>query len=90
MMPGLWVVPTWQVSEPVYYETAEACKLARIFHELPAATADMSVLPGVFGYSFDRLRTGSPCDVLFKYASDPIPCGCPVAHPSPRSRDTNS
>ena len=24
--------------------------LARIFHELPAATADMSVLPGVLGY----------------------------------------
>jgi hypothetical protein len=37
------------------------------------ATADMTVLPGVLGCSFDRLRTGSPCDVLFKYASDPIP-----------------
>ena len=32
------------------------------------ATADMTVLPGVLGCSFDRLRTGSPCDVLFKYA----------------------
>ena len=34
------------------------------------------------------LRAGSlassgigPCDVLFKYASDPIPCGYPVARP---------
>jgi len=33
----------------------------------------MIALPGVLGCSFDRLRTGSPCDVLFKYASDPIP-----------------
>jgi hypothetical protein len=24
-------------------------------------------MPGVLGCSFDRLRTGSPCDVLFKY-----------------------
>ena len=47
--------------------------LARIFHELPAATADMTVLPGVLGCSFDRLRTGSPCDVPFRYASEPIP-----------------
>jgi len=54
------------------------------------ATTDMTVLPGVLGCSFDRLRTGSPCDVLFKYASDPITCGCPVAQPSPRPRDTNS
>ena len=42
------------------------------------ATADMTVLPGVLGCSFDRLRTGSPCDVLFKYASAPIPCGYPA------------
>jgi hypothetical protein len=34
------------------------------------ATADMAVLPGVLGCSFDRLRTGSPCDVPFRYASD--------------------
>ena len=27
-------------------------------------TTDMAVLPGVLGCSFDRLRTGSPCDVL--------------------------
>ncbi|MGB7064341.1 MAG: hypothetical protein WBF55_04255 [Syntrophobacteria bacterium] len=31
-----------------------------MFHELTAATADMTVLPGVLGCSFDRLRTGSP------------------------------
>ncbi|MGB7031076.1 MAG: hypothetical protein WBF29_06475 [Syntrophobacteria bacterium] len=42
----------------------------------------MAVLPGVLGCSFDRLRTGSPCDVPFRYASEPPPCGCPVAHPS--------
>ena len=30
------------------------------------------------------------CDVLFKYASDSTPCGCPVASPSSRSRDTDS
>ena len=76
--------------------------LARMFHESPAATADMTVLPRVLGCSFDRLRTGSPCGVLFKYASDPIPryrgiarhaAQAPalrVAHPSPRSRDGNS
>jgi hypothetical protein len=43
--------------------------LARIFHELLAATTDMAVLPDVLGCSFDRLRTGSPCDVPFRYAS---------------------
>jgi hypothetical protein len=47
--------------------------LARIFHESLAATTDMAVLPGVLGCSFDRLRTGSPCDVPFRYASKPIP-----------------
>ncbi|MEJ2363747.1 MAG: hypothetical protein P8075_15370 [Deltaproteobacteria bacterium] len=34
--------------------------LARIFHESPAATADLAVLPGVLGCSFDKLRTSSP------------------------------
>ena len=47
--------------------------LARRFHESPAATEDMTVLPGVLGCSFDRLRTGSPCDVPLRYASEPIP-----------------
>ena len=61
--------------------------LARIMHEPPAATADLAVLPGVLGCSFDRLRTSSPCDVRKKYASGPSPCGDPVARPSPRSRD---
>jgi hypothetical protein len=73
-----------------FNDSQEQVALARMFHELPAATADMSVLPNVLGCSFDRLRTGGPCDVLFKYASDPTPCGCPVAHTSPRSRDANS
>jgi hypothetical protein len=42
--------------------------LARMFHETPATTADK----GVLGCSFDRLRTGSPCEVPFRYASKPI------------------
>ena len=45
------------------------------------AVGSTSRKPGVLGCSFDRLpettlgtgRTGSPCDVLFKYVSDPIP-----------------
>jgi hypothetical protein len=37
------------------------------------ATEDMAVLPGVLGCSFDRLRTGSLCDVPFRYVSEPIP-----------------
>ena len=57
-------------------------RLARMFHELLAAITDMAVLPGVLGCSFDRLRTGSPCDVPFRYASEPTPCGCQVAQPS--------
>jgi len=38
--------------------------LACITHEPAAATADMAFFSGVLGYSFDRLRTSSPCDVL--------------------------
>jgi len=30
------------------------------------------------------------CDVPFRYASEPTPCGCQVAHPSSCSRDSNS
>ena len=56
--------------------------LARTFHESPAATADMGVLPGVLGCRI--------FDVPFRYASGPTPCGCPVASPSLRSRDGNS
>ncbi|MGB5923747.1 MAG: hypothetical protein WBG24_16830 [Syntrophobacteria bacterium] len=47
--------------------------LARIFHESLAATTDMAALPGVRGCSFDRLRTGGPCDAPFRYVSEPIP-----------------
>ena len=83
----------------ISWEDAGECELCwrlltRIFHELPAATTDMAVFPGVLGCSFDRLRTGSPCDVPFRYASGPIPryrgTSCQVAHPSSRSRDSNS
>ena len=31
-----------------------------------------------------------PCDVPFRYASEPTPCGCPVARPSSWSRYTHS
>jgi hypothetical protein len=48
--------------------------LARIFHESAYGGPRIwAVLPGVLGCSFDRLRTGSPCDVPFRYASKPIP-----------------
>ncbi|MEE8316209.1 MAG: hypothetical protein V3R70_06625 [Syntrophobacteria bacterium] len=30
------------------------------------------------------------CDVPFRYASEPTPCGYPVARPSSWSRDSNS
>jgi hypothetical protein len=43
-----------------------------MFHESLAATVDMAVLPGVLGCSFGRLRTSSPCDVPFRYASASI------------------
>ncbi|MGD9168017.1 MAG: hypothetical protein PVH33_14995, partial [Syntrophobacterales bacterium] len=47
--------------------------LARIFHELLAATTDMAVLPGVLG-----------CRPLRRTVQvrKPTPCGCQVAHPS--------
>jgi hypothetical protein len=77
--------PHWLLDRPT-----GAFLVTRIFHQLSAATADIGVLPGVLGCSFDRLRTGSPCDVPFRYASDPTPCGCPVGQPSLRSHDTNS
>jgi hypothetical protein len=46
--------------------------LARIIHELATPTVDMNALPSVLEPSFGRLRTESPCDVLFKYASTSI------------------
>ena len=49
---------------PLLPDRARKAGLARIMHEPPAATANMAVLPGVLGRSFDRLRTSSPCDVL--------------------------
>jgi hypothetical protein len=80
----------WRTHESLSFAYCGNIPLTWIFHELPASTVDMTVLPGVLGPSFGRLRTSSSCDVLSKYASDPIPCGYPVAQPSPRSRDTNS
>ena len=60
--------------------------LARIFHESLAATADISVLPGVLGCRPLR-RT-----VQVRLGANPtVPRdGCRVAQPSLRSRDINS
>jgi hypothetical protein len=59
--------------------------LARMFHESPAATLDMTVLPGVLGCRTLR-RT-----VKVRLGSNPaVPRDCPVARPSLRSRDDNS
>jgi hypothetical protein len=56
-----------------------------MFHELLAATADNNVLPGVLGCRTLQ-RT-----VQVRLGSNPaVPRDCPVAHPSPRSRDGNS
>jgi hypothetical protein len=62
-----------------------ANNLARMFHESPAATADMTVLPRVLGCR-TLWRT-----VQVRLRSNPaVPRdGCTVAHPSPRSRDGN-
>jgi len=48
------------------------------YAELSTATADLAILPGVFGSR--TLRRAE------KYVSGPSPCGCPVARPCPRSR----
>ena len=78
--------------------------LARMFHEFTPwrdcdpgygrpslrAVGSTSRKPGVLGCSFGRLRTSSPCDVPCRYASGPIPCGCPVARPSWWSHVINS
>ena len=60
--------------------------VARIFHESPAATADMAILPVVLGCRTLR-RT-----VQVRLGSNPaVPRdGCPVAKPSLRSGDCNS
>ena len=62
-------------SEPVIFDftVGRQSVLAWMFDESPAVTADMTVLSGFLGCSFDRLRTSSPCDVAFRYASGPIP-----------------
>jgi hypothetical protein len=44
-----------------------------MFHEWRAATRNMAVLPGASGVPSATFRTSSPCDVPFRYASDPIP-----------------
>ncbi|MGB7065677.1 MAG: hypothetical protein WBF55_11080 [Syntrophobacteria bacterium] len=60
--------------------------IARVSHELPAATTDVIVLPGVLGCRPLR-RT-----VEVRLGTNPaVPWdGCPVARPSSRSRDSNS
>ena len=40
--------------------------------------------------SFPASSGVDPCDVPFRYASEPTPCGCPVARPSSWPRDSNS
>jgi hypothetical protein len=45
-----------------------------MIHELATPTVDLLVLPGVL--------VARTCDVLFKYASDSSPCGCPVVRSS--------
>jgi hypothetical protein len=50
--------------QSLYSPRGASSPLTRIMHEPPAATADMAVLPGILGSSFDRLKTSSPCDVL--------------------------
>ncbi len=84
----------WRVMNGGYLDNPHFSFRARTFHESLAATLNMDVLSGVLGCSFDRLRTGSPCDVSFRYASEPIPryrgTSCQVAQPSSWSRDSNS
>jgi hypothetical protein len=55
--------------------------LVRIFHGSPAAITDMAVLLGVLG-----------CRPLRRTVQvrKPTPCGCQVARPSSRSRDSDS
>jgi hypothetical protein len=43
-----------------------------MFHEFSTTTTDMAVLQCVLGCSSAWLRTSSPCDVPFRYASGPI------------------
>jgi hypothetical protein len=55
--------------------------LTRIMHELPAATADLAVLPGAVGS-----RTLRRTQQVRLSSSPAVPRdGCPVARPSPRS-----
>jgi hypothetical protein len=60
--------------------------VARIFDESLAATTDMAALPGVLG-CWTLRRT-----VQVRLGTNPaVPRdGCPVAHPSSWSRDSNS
>jgi hypothetical protein len=79
-VPGAWVraTPTRRVRSVEKHDGWVRRLLARIMHEPPAATADMTVLPGVLGSR--TLRR------IEKHALGPSPYGCPVARPSPRSR----
>jgi hypothetical protein len=71
----------------------------RIFHESACCDRETgNPLAGLSGAERARIiwpsfRASSgvgPCDVLFKYASGPTPCGCPVAQPSPQPLDGDS
>ena len=55
----------------------------------PALLTNCLLRPQI--WSSSRASSGlEPCDVLFKYALGPTPCGCPVARSSLRSRDAVS
>jgi hypothetical protein len=72
----------WRTHESLSFAYCGNIPLTWIFHELPASTVDMTVLPGVLGPSFGRLRTSSPCDALSKYAriqSPALPGGTAIS-----------
>jgi hypothetical protein len=80
-MPGSYT--QWRLPVPsclpVSSGVFSGLPLTRIFHDSPAATAHMGILPGVLG-SHTMRRT----------IRGPRSGGCPVAQPPPRSRDGDS
>jgi len=82
-IPGLFPLPLYLYFGNANYKwIGHTLTRARIFHESPAVTTDIAVLPGVLGCRLLR-RT-------VRYASKPTRCGCQVARPSSWSRDGNS